>query len=439
MKPVVIIGGGAAGIAAACTLAERGKRILILERAPHLGGRAASFFHHRMRQEVDYGYHILMRCCTETIDFLRQLGMERSVSFQERLAIPIACGSKRSLLSSAHLPGPLHLVPSLMRYRPLSYRERIAVLRTGLFLFLHQLPEDKIFAEWLQNHGQGHRAIAQLWDPICIATLNERVESVSARAARMIFKKGFLKPHGADMGLFTVPLSHLFSRAISFLAERGGEVLLNAQVAQILIEKGAARGVKLVSGERIDSDCVIAAVPPYDLLPLLPRAVVEKGYFAGMKEIRFSPIVNLHLWFDCPVMEEPFWVVIDSPVQAIFEVSRIQGKEGPTHVVLSQSAAWEWIDLPVTTIRERLLSALSSLLPGVRRARLLDHLVIKSARATFIPAPESESLRPGVKTPIEGLLLAGDYTATTWPSTIEGAVRSGRNAALNSAGRKDQG
>lgn len=429
MKSVLVIGGGVAGIAAACSLVEQNEDILLLERSSHLGGRAASFYHHRMRQEVDYGYHILMRCCTETIDFLRQLGMERSVSFQERLAIPIACGSKRSLLSSVPLPGPLHLLPSLMRYRPLSYRERIAVLRIGLSLLVHDPQKARTFADWLRCHGQGKNAIARLWNPICIATLNARVESVSARAAGMIFKKGLLKPHGADMGLFKVPLSHIFSRAISFLAERGGEVLSNAQVAKILIEKGAARGVKLVSGERIDSDRVIAAVPPYDLLPLLPQAVVEKGYFTGIKEIRFSPIVNLHLWFDRPVMEEPFLVVIDSPLQAIFEVSRIQGKAGPAHVVLSQSAAWEWIDLSVTTIRERLLSALSSPLPGVRRAHLLDHLVIKSSRATFIPAPESESLRPGMKTPIEGLLLAGDYTATGWPSTIEGAVRSGRTAA----------
>ncbi|MCK4598245.1 hydroxysqualene dehydroxylase HpnE [Candidatus Bipolaricaulota bacterium] len=435
MKPVVIIGGGAAGIAAACTLAERGKRILLLERAPRLGGRAASFFHHRMRQEVDYGYHILMRCCTETIDLVHQLGMERSVSFQERLAIPIACGSKRSLLSSAPLPGPLHLLPSLMRYRPLSYRERIAVMRAGLFLLVHDPQKDRTFADWLRCHGQKKNAIARLWDPICIATLNERVESVSARAAGMVFKKGFLKPHGADLGLFTVPLSHLFSRAISFLAERGGEVLLNAQVAQILIERGAARGVKLVSGERIDSDCVIAAVPPYDLLSLLPQAVAENGYFARAKEIRFSPIVNLHLWFDRPVMEEPFLVVIDSPMQAVFDVSRIQGKEGPTHVVLSQSAARDLINRPNEEIRNQLLAALEELFPAVRTAKFLDALVIRHPRATFLPTPGSEALRPEAKTPINGLFLAGDYTATGWPSTIEGAVRSGRNAAAKLATR----
>jgi len=148
-----------------------------------------------------------------------------------------------------------------------------------------------------------------------------------------------------------------------------------------------------------------------------------------MKKIRFSPIVNLHLWFDRPVMEEPFLVVIDSPVQAVFDVSRIQGKEGPTHVVLSQSAARDLINRPNEEIRNQLLAALEELFPAVRTAKLLDALVIRHPRATFLPTPGSEALRSEAKTPINGLFLAGDYTATGWPSTIEGAVRSGRAAA----------
>jgi uncharacterized protein with NAD-binding domain and iron-sulfur cluster len=178
---------------------------------------------------------------------------------------------------------------------------------------------------------------------------------------------------------------------------------------------------------------VIAAIPPYDLLPILPKAVISNPIFTRLEEIRFSPIVNLHLWFDRPVMEEPFLIAVDSSVQAIFDITKIQGREGRTHIVLSQSAARDLIDLPITMVKERLFSALSVLLPNVRKACLLDDLLIKSPRATFVPAPESEVLRPGAQTPIGGLLLTGDYTATGWPSTIEGAIRSGRGAATEFA------
>lgn len=429
MKTVVVIGGGVAGIAAACFLAEQGVEVLLLERSSHLGGRAASFYHRHMGEEIDYGQHVLMRCCREAIDLLTQLGMKDAVCFQPRLSVPIACNKELFLLSSTPLPGLLHLLPSLFRYRHLRLSERLALTRAGIPLLLHDLPEDRIFADWLSDHGQGTKAIARLWDPICVAALNAHAEAVSARAAGMVYKKGFFKPHGADLGLFTLPLSRVFFAAVPYLQERGGEVRLKATVARILVEKGRAYGVELAGGERLDSEWVITAVPSFDLLPLFSEAVAREGFFARLKEILFSPIVNLHMWFDRPVMEEPFLITVEPPLQAIFDITRIQGKEGPTHLVLSQSAASDWIDLPVVEIRKRLVSALEALLPAVRTARLFDSLVIKSRRATLLLAPGSEPLRPGARTPIDRLLLAGDYTATAWPSTIEGAVRSGRAAA----------
>jgi len=443
MKPVIVIGGGPAGIAAACALAERGRKILLLERAPRLGGRAASFNYITMDEEVDYGQHVLMRCCTASIGLLQQLGMETSVRFQKSLRVPIVCGTGRSVgtevitsvIASVPLPGPLHLLPSLIQYHPLSFRERVAVLRAGLSLLTQNPGEEQTFADWLSSHGQTERAIARLWEPICIATLNERPHAVSARTARMIFKEGFFSPHGAEMGLFTLPLSRIFSAAIPFLRARGGEVRTDAPVRRILAEEGKVHGVELITGERIEANEVIAAIPPYYLRPLLPEAVINDPIFTRLEKIRFSPIVNLHLWFDRPVMEEPFLIAVDSPVQAIFDLTKIQGREGATHIVLSQSAARDLIDIPITTIKERLFSTLSELLPKAHKARLLDDLLIKSPRATFVPAPGSEVLRPGAQAPIGGLLLAGDYTAIGWPSTIEGAIRSGRDAAAEFAPR----
>jgi predicted NAD/FAD-binding protein len=150
-----------------------------------------------MDEEVDYGQHVLMRCCTASIDLLQQLEMEMSVRFQKSLRVPIVCNTGRSVITSVPLPGPLHLLPSLTQYRPLSFRERVAVLRAGLSLLTQNPREEQTFANWLSSHGQTERAIARLWEPICIATLNERPHTVSARAARMIFKEGFFSPHGA--------------------------------------------------------------------------------------------------------------------------------------------------------------------------------------------------------------------------------------------------
>jgi len=429
MKRIVVIGGGAAGIAAACRLAEQGVKVLLLERAPRLGGRAASFTHHRADEEIDYGQHVLMRCCTHTIDMLAHLGMSEAVSFQSRLRVPIVCGTKRTTLTSTPLPGPLHLVPGLLGYHLLALKERLGLARAGLALLTQDPPENLPFSEWLQDNGQGPRAIRRLWNPICVATLNARTDTVSVAAAAKVFKDGFFTPHGADLGLFTLPLSRIFAKALPYLNARGGEVRLKARVEKILIENGKATGVLLASGEQVGSSGIIAASLPFDLLPLLPQEAAKEPYFTAMTQLHWSPIVNLHLWFDGPVMDEPFLIAVESPVQAIFNISQTQARDGHTHIVLSQSAAQDLINLPNEEVRDRLLAALEELLPTIRPAQLLDTLVIRHPRATFLPSPGSDAQRPGAKTPIDGLFLAGDYTATGWPSTLEGAVRSGRVAA----------
>jgi len=247
-----------------------------------------------------------------------------------------------------------------------------------------------------------------------------------------VFKKGFLASHGADLGLFTVSLFHIFEQARSFLRDHGGKVQVNSRVTRILVKRGRVTGIELGSGKRIETGSVIAAIPPHNLHPLLPGAAATDEYFAAMRTIPFSPIVNLHLWFDRPVMEERFVIAIDSPLQAVFNLTEIH-REGPqaNHLVISQSAANEWIGKTTDEIKQQLIMALSEQLPAVTRARVLAALVIKHRKATIRLAPGIEALRPQSITPIDGLLLAGDHTATGWPSTLEGAVRSGLTAARN--------
>jgi monoamine oxidase len=204
---------------------------------------------------------------------------------------------------------------------------------------------------------------------------------------------------------------------------------LGAPVMRILCEDGKTTGVALTDGERLNADWIIAAVPPRDLLSLLPHPISEREPFSLLQRFRYAPIVNLHLWFDRAVMQGSFFIAVDSPIQAVFDVSRIQKKEGPTHLVISQGAAAEWIHLPIPVIKERLISALGTLIPEIKKARLVEALTIKRPCATFLPSPESGFLRPTPQTPVRGLLLAGDFTATGWPATLEGAVRSGHAAA----------
>jgi len=432
MNRVVIIGGGMAGVTAACSLAKQGINVLLFEGAPRLGGRASSFYHRGMNEWVDYGQHVLMRSCTETMAFLSQVGAADGTCFQQRLRIPLVRGSQKSMLASMPLPGPLHLVPSLVRYRHLSLFQRLRVTRGALHLLLSRIPENVTFADWLRKHGQPPITIARVWDPICVATLNEHAHTVSASAAGVVFNKGFLTPHGADLGLFTVSLFHIFERAESFLRDHGAKVQTNSLVRRILVKGKRVTGIELDSGERIETEFVIAAVPPHNLHPLLPRAVATDEYFAVMSDIPFSPIVNLHLWFDRVVMKERFVIAIDSPLQAIFNLTEIH-KEKPqaNHLVISQSAASEWISKTTDEIKEALIGALSKELLAVSQAHILTALVIKHRRAAIRLAPGIEALRPRSTTPIDGLLLAGDYTATGWPSTLEGAARSGLIAARN--------
>jgi len=430
MKPVVVIGGGPAGIAAACALAEQGAPVVLLERTPRLGGRAASFHYARMGEVIDDGQHVLLGACTATVDLLRRTGQEDAVSFQAAMRVPIVWPGGRSVLRSVRLPGPLHLLPGLLAYGALPPADRLAALRAGMSLWRGGPPGDVPFSTWLASHGQSQAAIAALWEPIISATLNAQCGEVSAAAAGIVFRTGVLRRGGARLGLFKRPLSRIFAAAGAAAVSRGAQVRLRSGARAVLLDGGGAvTGVELATGERIAARAVVATVPPRDLRRLLPGDLNERPPFSTLARIATAPILDLHLWFDRPVLAEPFVVGIRSAIQAVFDVTRIHGTSGPTHLVVSQSAARSWIDRPVDAVRDELIEALRTLVPQARRAELMDALVVRHPRATVLAAPGSDLLRPSTETGVRGLFLAGDWTATGWPSTIEGAIRSGRTAA----------
>jgi len=430
MPRIVVIGGGFSGMAAACRLANEGHRTLVIERAPRLGGRAASALDPETGEVIDYGHHVLLACCTAARGFLLRIGATDCVRFQPELRIPIRCDGRTSFLRSSLLPGPLHLLPSLLAYRPLALAQRFRALPAGLALLAGGRRSSDAFGPWLAAHGQDAGAIDRLWGPITIATLNAPAGRVSTTAAAKVFRDGFLVPGGANMGLFTQPLSEIFDRARRYVEARDGEIRTGVGVSAIRTDASRVVGVELADGKAIDADAVIAAVPRDVLAPLVPSASPAATAVDRAAGLEWAPIVDVHLWFDRPVLDEAFVIAVDAPIQAVFDIDRLHGRAGPeTHIVVSQSAATDWMPRSPGEIAAIALDGMRELFPRVCDAACVRRRVIKHRRATFVPTPGSDALRPRTATAIDGLFLAGDWTATGWPSTIEGAIRSGIAAA----------
>jgi len=436
MSRVVVVGGGFAGMAAACRLAGDGHRPLLLERAARLGGRAASFYDRRSGETIDYAEHVLMACCSASRGFLERIGASDAVRFQPSLRIPLLCEGRTTKLRSSILPGPLHLAPSLLAYHPLTMRDRHDVLRAGAALWLQRSRGDESLGAWLDRYDQSESAMSRLWDPICIATLNAPAERVCRSAARQVFREAFFVPGGANLGLFVRPFSAILDRARAYLECRDGTVRIRAAVKRVLIDGAAVRGVELADGERVEADAVVIAVPPDAFAELIDEDPGLTRVAQRAVNLAWSPIADVHLWFDRPVMREAFAIALDAPIQTIFRAGRqlndpFERDGRSAHIVVSQSAADDWMALPSGEIGSLVTDAVRDLLPEARDATCLRTLVIKHRRATFVPAPGSERLRPGALTPVRGLFLAGDWIGTGWPSTIESAIRSGVVAAAH--------
>lgn len=432
MTDAVVIGGGFAGAAAACRLAGDGHRILWVESTPRLGGRAGSAIDPATGETIDLGHHVLMRCCTASVGFLLRLGLPDAIRFQPALSVPIVAPETRSVLRSSPLPGPLHLLPSLLRYRLLPFADRLRVAAAGCALLHTRRSEDEAFADWLTRQRQTETALRRLWDPMCIAALNARSDEVGVDVARKLFRDAFFRPGGADLGGFTVPLAAVFDAARRYVERRNGVVRTSTAATGVHIERGRVRGADLATGERVGCATIVSAVPPAALTRLCSDPALDALHTAAAR-LRWAPIINLHAWFDRSVLDVDLLVAVDSPVQAVFDVTRLHAtkRDGPFHVVFSQSAAEPWIDRPFDEVRRCLVGGLEAVSAAARSATVHHTLVVRHRQATFVPAPGVDRLRPAARTAIPGLYLAGDWTSTGWPSTIEGAIRSGIVAAAH--------
>lgn len=433
---VLVIGGGLAGISAACELLDRGYGVTLVEKRPFLGGRTYSVVDQHTEIEVDNGQHVFMRCCTAYIDLLKRLNVFDRTHLQKRLRVLVGNGWEMATLGDSNLPAPFQMLPSLLGYPYLSMTGKARVLY-GLAKIKRlsnkvlQALDDVSFYDWLRANHQPEAAIRNFWNLIVLPTLNDDVRLVSAAQAIMVFKVGFLGKRGdANIGFSTVGLSSLLSQAAqAYIEARGGRLLLGQKVERLLPDGDGIGGAILGGGDSLTADFYISALPHQDAHGLLPLALQDEPFFGRIKGLGSSPIVNVHLWYDIPVADFDFAAFLDNDVQWIFNKGAIFGEKGSGYLDVSLSGAREQIDLPAGEIAERTAEAVANVLPKARKARLVRHLVTKQHNATFAAAPGSGRLRPPARTPLANFFLAGDWTDTGWPATMESAVHSGINCA----------
>jgi squalene-associated FAD-dependent desaturase len=419
---VLIVGGGLAGLAAAVALAPHGLQITLLESKPRLGGRASSFADPTSGEMIDLCQHVSMGCCTNFAHFCKILGLSHFLTPQRALYF-MTPERRVSTFTADRLPAPLHLARSFLRMHTLTWGEKLRVLY-GLHCLKRPDSGDPPFADWLTVHRQTPRTIDRFWGVVLTSALNETPDRVGLRYARKVFVDAFLThPRGFEVELPNVPLGRLYGQELhGWLQMHAIDVATSSPVRRIVVEKDRAVGVQLRSDAIRAADWVVSALPFERLLDVLPHPM-----FANLRNLSHSPISSVHAWFDRPATDLPHVVLVDCLGQWVF--NRGEGAPGEFYVQVVVSAARLLRDLGREETERRVIAELRSLFPPLKDAALLRAKIIIDHHATFSAVPGVDQNRPAQQSPIPNLLLAGDWTATGWPATMEGAVRSGYLAA----------
>jgi squalene-associated FAD-dependent desaturase len=428
---VAIVGGGLAGLASACALAESGFRVTLFERRPYLGGRASSYQHPGTGETVDNCQHILLGCCTNLIEFYGRIGVEDKIRWYDHYTF-LEPGGRASIIGASFLPAPLHTAPSFLRAACLTLPDKLSIA-AAMAALTPMAPRDRgeSFLTWLRQHGQTEQAIQRFWRSLLISALNEDLDRMSIPYAAQVVRESFLKSaEAARLGVPIVPLTDLYSAAGDYLQTRDGEVRLRTGVEGFHAEPSA---VTLdVAGGTEHFAFVILAVTFDALARMLPETSAADPLRQTLSRFGTSPVTGVHLWFDRQITDLDHAVLLDRTIQWMFHKSKLLARNGKRNgsyveLVISSSKSLveksraEIIDLAVTELRE--------FFPEARSANLVKSTVIKEVHATYSPQPGVDVLRPQAETVWPRVFLAGDWTATGWPATMEGAVRSGYAAA----------
>jgi squalene-associated FAD-dependent desaturase len=428
-QSVLIIGAGLAGLAAAQALAVRGFRVTIVEARNRLGGRASSFTDSASGKLIDTCQHVSMGCCTEFARFCREIGIAHLLQQQPALHFMTPDG-RLSRFQADRWPAPLHLARAFLGLHYLSLADKLRIAWGLACLRRAGGVDDSPFLDWLLRHAQTCRTIERFWGVVLTSALNETPQRIGQRYARKVFVEGFLSDRaGFVLQLPTVPLGRLYGEEMKRWFERHGvDVLLNRAACRIVMEGNAVACLETRQGDRLTADWCLSTVPFNRLLELLPGEVIEaQPYFSNLRNLDTSPITSVHLWYDRPVMDLPNVVLVDCAGQWVF--NRGESSPGEHYLQVVVSAARQFRGLGHEEVERRIVTELARLFPAAAPEALRRARVVTEHAATFSAAPGVDRWRPAQQSPIDKLFVAGDWTATGWPATMEGAVRSGYLAA----------
>ena len=422
---VIVIGGGFAGLTAAVALTQRGKKVTLLERRNALGGRARSFYYDS--GEVDNGQHVFLGCYRNTLQFLKTIGARDHLTFQETLHLKFRQrGGIESSLRCPRLPSPWHLLFGLWNFQRLRFRDKWNVWKVARAIqkpYKPGAPNSLTVTEWLIQLDQSPLARESLWNPMVIAALNESPDRAAVDSFLKVLRETFASPDDGRIGLATGGLSQLYAEpAYRWLKERHAEVRLNTNVEAIECRGNEATELVLTNGERLTASFYVSAIPPRDLLSILPERVIQSdSALQNLHLLKASPILSMNLWLDRPLFEEPFVGLLGTKVQWVFNKNNFYS--------CIISAAYEFLDHTNESLVDIALRELRDCFPEAKEFNLVKSQVIREPHATLSSSPEIEKLRPPAKVSLENLVFAGDWVQTGLPATIESAVLSGYQAA----------
>ena len=438
---MIVVGGGLAGLSSAVALASAGWRVRLFEQRPFLGGRATSYVL-PSGEHVDNCQHVTFGCCTNLDDFCNRVGSQDKIRFFDKLVLQDPQG-RRGVMQAGILPAPLHLTGSFLTFAPLRIKDKLGIARAMWSILrcrgqLDVAPQTSML-DWLRQMKQSSPAIERFWKPVLVSALSEELDRIDVHYGAMVFWKSVLSNKtGYKMGVPAVALGELYDGCRAEIEKRGGEVIFRSPLRAIHLDAGKLAGLTFEGGRVEIADAYLLALPHQIVAELLaPEAIAADPALANVKNIHDASITGVHLWFDRRVMDEPYLTLLETTTQWLFNKTALYGGangSGPAaaagqYLQLVISASDDLLQKSRQEIVETCLAEVRHALPRARDASVTKSTVIKEATATFSPRPGVDLLRPPQKSRIDRLYLAGDWTATGWPATMEGAVRSGYLAA----------
>jgi zeta-carotene desaturase len=468
---VAIAGGGLAGLAAACALADSGFKVTLFERRPYLGGRASSYEHPGTGEVVDNCQHVLFRICTNLVEFYKRIGVEDKIRWYDEMTF-IEPGGRTSVMRASPLPAPLHTAPSFLSFPFLNPKDKLVISRAIAALTMTSQPDTgRSFQDWCRQHGQTENAIQRFWKPILVSALSEDLDLISISYAAQVVRESMKSPGARHMGVPSIPLTDLYNRAGDYIRARGGEIKFRNSLERFSPEPSQVR-IRVSEAEEA-FDYLVLALPYESLERVLPQTPESASLREKLTHFEASPITGIHLWFDRPISDLDHAVLLDRTIQWMFHKSRLLERDREGHdlspepalskrsapkgavetstrigalapegsyIELVVSSSKTLIDKSRTEIVDLALKEVREFFPAARAANLVKSTVIKEVYATYSPRPGIDAYRPQQTTAWPRVFLAGDWTATGWPATMEGAVRSGYLAAealTRAAGTKE--